>query len=385
MKKVLILASVASMIGQFNMSNICILLNMGYKVDVACNFIKGSGCSEERIRILKEELTKSGVHCIQIDFTRNAMNLMQDYVAYKQVRELCKKNDYAFLHCHSPIGGAIGRLVGKREKIRVIYTAHGFHFFKGAPLKNWLMFYPIEKVLSHWTDILITINHEDYNRAREKFYAKKVEYIPGIGVEVSKYGISDELRREKRQELGFTDASRLILSVGELNKNKNHEVVIRALAHLKERKDFTQIQYLICGKGKCEKKLKSLAIELGIEKNIHLLGYREDIAAIYGCADIFVFMSYREGLPVALMEAMATGLPCVCSKGRGMIDLISNNRNGLLAENDSKEVAKIISALIDDNGKRLCLGSNAKKTMKQFDSSIVYNSLTKIYKMAGKE
>ena len=173
MKRVLMLASVASMIDQFNMPNIALLQKLGYEVDVACNFIEGNTCSDARVAELKQKLQDMHVHCYQIDFARNIKHMGQNMRALRQVEGLMKQNGYVFCHCHSPIGGVVARIAGHRTKTKVIYTAHGFHFYQGAPVMNWLVYYPVEKVLSRWTDVLITINHEDYARAKKKFNAGK--------------------------------------------------------------------------------------------------------------------------------------------------------------------------------------------------------------------
>ena len=162
MKRVLMLASVASMIDQFNMPNIVLLQKLGYQVDVACNFIEGNTCSDERVAELKQKLQDMHVRCCQIDFARNIKHMGQNMRALRQVEGLMKQNGYVFCHCHSPIGGVVARIAGHRTKTKVIYTAHGFHFYQGAPVMNWLVYYPVEKMLSRWTDVLITINHEDY-------------------------------------------------------------------------------------------------------------------------------------------------------------------------------------------------------------------------------
>ena len=166
--KVLLVASVASMIQQFNMRNIDILLQMGYQVEVACNFAEGNTCAPEQIGELKKELESKQVVWHQIDFARNVFKLGQNARAYRQLKELFKKNQYHFVHCHSPIGGVLGRLAAHKYKTHAIYTAHGFHFFKGAPAKNWLLFYPVEKYLSRYTDELLVINQEDYELAKKK-------------------------------------------------------------------------------------------------------------------------------------------------------------------------------------------------------------------------
>lgn len=321
MKKMLMLASVASMIDQFNMPNIQLLLEMGFEVHVACNFEKGSTCTEEKIAELKNKLTEMNVKYFQVDFNRNVLKIYDDLRAYKQVLKLARHYQYKFIHCHSPIGGVVGRLVGHKTHTKVIYTAHGFHFYKGAPIQNWVLYYPIEKFLSRYTDILITINKEDYKRAINKFFASRVEYVPGIGVDLKKFRDVRVNKNDKRIELGLKEKDKVLLSVGELNKNKNHEVVIKAIKKI----DESEIKYLIVGQGKLKNYLKKLVKELGLEKQVLFLGFRSDVAELYKIADIFVFPSKREGLSVALIEALASGLTCVVSAIRGNVDLIKDD------------------------------------------------------------
>ena len=176
MNRALVLASVASMIDQFNMPNIRLMIEMGYAVDVATNFIEGSTCSVEKINVLKGTLREMNVRCFQIDFSRNVLNIGQNIKAYKQTKKIIDENNYALIHSHSPIGGFLSRIAARNARkhgTKMIYTAHGFHFFKGAPLINWLVFYPIEKLCSRWTDVLVTITHEDYHLAQNKMHANR--------------------------------------------------------------------------------------------------------------------------------------------------------------------------------------------------------------------
>lgn len=350
MKKMLMLASVASMIDQFNMPNIELLQKMGYEVHVACNFEKGSTCTEERIQKLKKRLREIKVRYFQIDFSRSILKVNEILKSYRQVKTLLVKEHYDFIHCHSPIGGVIGRIAGHKTHTKVIYTAHGFHFYKGAPLQNWLLYYPVEKWLSRYTDVLITINKEDYQRAKKKFHAKETKYIPGVGIDVEKIQTVQVDREKKREELGIGKDDFLLLSVGELNKNKNHEVVIRAIAELRNPK----IKYAICGKGPLKEYLEELAEKLGVRNQLFLLGFRTDVIEICKSADVFVFPSKREGLSVALMEAMACGLPCVVSKIRGNVDLIFEKENGFLFDLEKMEqLNKQILKLLYNNELRV--------------------------------
>lgn len=374
MKKMLMLASVASMIEQFNMSNIKILKELGYEVNVACNFKKGNSCTEEKIKELKKQLKEQKVRYFQIDFDRNVMKIHHNIEAYRQVVYLCKKNQYDFIHCHSPIGGVVGRLAAYMTNIRIIYTAHGFHFFKGAPLKNWLIYYPIEKYLSRFTDVLITINQEDFHRAKNKFHTKKIEYVPGVGIDINKFRNTCVNVEEKKKEFGIKNTDIILLSVGELNKNKNHEVVIRALAKLQNQ----NFHYIIAGQGELKEYLEELTKNLGIQEQVHIIGFRTDVFELYKVANIFVFPSFREGLSVALMEAMSSGLPCICSKIRGNSDLIKEGKGGYLLEKNDAESWKVAIGQINEEISNR-MGEYNLKVIEKFSDFEVVEKMKKIY------
>ncbi|WP_432354359.1 glycosyltransferase family 4 protein [Sporosarcina sp. A2] len=266
---------------------------------------------------------------------------------YKQLKDIIDSKEFDIIHCHTPMGGALARLAAKdarKKNAKVIYTAHGFHFYKGAPLLNWLIYYSIEKWLSRYTDILLTINKEDYKRAK-KFKSNSIEYIPGVGLDNSSFNKKEVDKNEKKADIGVQEDSYIILSVGELNKNKNHEVIIKAIAKMKNR----NIKYLICGQGAMENQLKELAYKLGVEEQLILMGYRNDIDEICKVSDLFAFPSYREGLSLSLMEAMAAGLPVVGSDIRGNSDLVDNGEGGyLLSPEDVNGYSKSIKAIMNN-------------------------------------
>lgn len=371
-KRVLILASVASMIGQFNRDNISLLQEMGYKVDVACNFKNGSTFSEESAKQLKKELIEQGVRCFHVDFSRSPVQIGKHVQCYHTVKRLMLENQYLFCHCHSPIGGAIARIAGHATKTKIIYTAHGFHFFKGASVLNWAIYYPIELLLSYWTNCLITINKEDYYRAKYKFHAKKTVYIPGVGIDSNKFQNLGISREQKRQELGLSKEDIFILSVGELNKNKNHEVVVQALAGIKDR----NIVYMIAGEGNQKEHLKTLAEKNGV--SLRLLGFREDICSLLEAADVFAFPSKREGLSVSVMEAMFMKKPVIASKIRGNTDLIKDGENGLLVHPNTVEAwEQGMHKMINTIG-TYHLGE--KKRLKSLEKKNINGKMMQIYK-----
>lgn len=315
-----------------------------------------------------------------IPFERNPIKL-SNLKAYRSLKDIIDKGDYDIIHCHTPVGAMLTRLAAKTARkhgTKVFYTAHGFHFYKGAPAINWLLYYPVEKWLSLYTDVLITINNEDYERAKT-FNAGKVCYVPGVGIDLNKFNVGRIDKAKKRREIGVSTDDFVLLSVGELSKNKNHEVVIRAISILKQYNKLHQLKYVICGNGPYEPELKKLSKKLDVTDNIIFLGFRSDIAEICNCSDLFIFMSYREGLPVALMEAMACGLPAVCSDIRGNTDLIEDQKTGLIADNTPEAVAKAIETMCLDSNLRRRLSLGALEKIKQFDLSSIENTMKHIY------
>lgn len=374
--KALMLASVASMIDLFNMDNISILKDLGYSVDVATNFEYGSITSQDRVNEFRNELEKDDIRTFQIPIPRSIVNggIMK---SYKLIKKLIEENQYRIVHCHSPIGGVVCRLAcrasRKKHGIKVIYTAHGFHFFKGASKKAWLIFYPIEKFCSRFTDLLITINKEDYNIA-QKFHAKKTEFVPGIGVHTDEFRNVAVGRNAKRKELGFSEKDFVFMSTGQLSVRKNHEVIIKALSKIKD----DRVKYLIVGFGELDQELKELVIKLGLKNRVIFTGYRGDVKELLHGVDGYAFPSLQEGLPASLMEAMSVGLPVVCSKIRGNEDLIKDGNGGYLydpydIDGFSEGMEKIVHSKAGE------MGTVNIETMKSFDTEVVTNIMKKIY------
>ncbi len=398
-KNVLIVTSVASMVDQFHISDIKLYKKLGYSVDVATNFINGSTCSKEKIEELLKNLTEMEVGCYQIDFERKAIDVKSNIKAIWQLNNVVKgialpinsswydntkkKKNYILIHSHSPIGGVIGRIIAKSNHIKTIYTVHGFHFYKGAPRKNWLLYYPVEKELSRITDVLITINQEDYKIAQKNFKAKEVFYIPGIGIDIEKFQKSDSKRQLKRIELGVKDKDIILISVGELNKNKNHQIIIKALGKIKKfYPEFScSLHYFIAGKGEEYNSLIDLAKKLDV--NLHLLGFRDDIIELLKASDIFLLPSKREGLNVGLMEAMASGLPCIVSDIRGNRDVLIEKEGGYRINPDKVwEWAFCIENMVN-RCNMVEFGKYNQKRIKKFSKTVVEKNLKKIIESLG--
>ena len=265
--------------------------------------------------------------------------------AIKQIGNIAK--DYDIVHCHTPLAGMATRLgcrkLRKKQGLKVVYTAHGFHFYKGAPKKNWMIYYPIEKICSKWTDVLITINKEDYLFAKKKMKAKQIKYIPGVGIDTKKFANTVVNVDKKREELGILKDAYLILSVGELNKNKNHQIVIKAIHEVQD----SNIYYIIAGEGDKGEELEKLAKKLNV--NLKLLGFRKDVAELYKTANLYILPSIREGLNVSCMEAISCGCPTIVSRIRGNVDMVPTTN--CFNPFNEKEIAELIK-------KRIAYSSN---------------------------
>ncbi len=377
MKKVLFVATVVKThIMEFHIPYLKMLQDMGWETAVAA---KNDYEDPKDCRIPYCD------HYYDIPFARIPWK-PENVTAYRMLKTIIREGNYDLIHCHTPVGAMIARLAAasaRKEGTKVIYTAHGFHFFRGAPVINWLMYFPVEWLLAHLTDVLVTINQEDYAFAQKHIHAKRVEYVPGVGVDRERFQAPDFDREEKRRELGRNNGDFLILTVAEMTKNKNHSTVLKALALLKDKPGFENMYYLICGRGEQKQALEQEAGDLGIGEHVIFLGYRQDVPEICRCSDVFAFLSFREGMPVALMEAMCCGLPAVCSQIRGNTDLIDDGISGLFAENTPQAVAEAIWMLYRDPELRTRLGNAAKEKVAQFDAEHVHQRMSEIYRSLG--
>lgn len=377
--KALIYASVASMIQQFNIPNIKLLQELGYKVEVACSFEAGTSSTDVKIEMLKKKLKSMNVKYHDIPVPRSITNIKSIRSAYKTSVDLLNQNKYDLIHCHSPIGSVIARLANKKsnnyDKCRMIYTAHGFHFFKGAPFLNWCIFYPIEKYCSKYTDTIITINDEDYKIALNKLKARCVYKINGVGIDYESI-ISSKPNEDIKREIGIDESDLILLSVGELNSNKNHEVIIDAINKLNNNK----IKYLIAGRGDKYTELSKKINNYKMNKQVYLLGYRDDVYSLCKIADIFAFPSKREGLGLAAIEAMASGLFLITSNVHGINDYSKIGVTGdKTSPNDLEGFSKIIQWCYENKSKVKSIGFDNIARAKKYDIENIQVEMRKIY------
>ena len=307
----------------------------------------------------------------------------QNLAAYKRLKEIIDHNHYKMIDCHTPMGGMLARLAARDARkagTKVIYTAHGFHFCKGAPLMNWILYYPIEKMMAHYTDCLITINNEDYAIGLKRFKAKQIEHVHGVGINPGLFmPVSESEKEERKKSFGYQPDDFLLFYAAEFNKNKNQQMLLQSLALIKE--EVPHAKLLLAGEGPLLETCKHLASTLGISNMVNFLGFRNDIHEIVPMCDVAVASSLREGLPVNMMEAMACGLPVIATNNRGHKELVQNDKNGWLIENkDVLAFSNKMKYLAQNIEIKKILGGNGRKIIqKKFTIDQTLAEKKKIY------
>ena len=369
--KMLYILNVANRVNNFCMSSLMAAKELNVEYHIAGNWKYKDDAEREA------DEQKYGIRIYQVDFMRSPISL-KNLTAYNQLKEIVEREKFDVIHCNTPVGGVLGRLVAKKYKTKhVIYQVHGFHFYKGAPKFNWLVYYPIERWLARYTDTLITINQEDFDIAKRKFRLKdhgEIYYVPGVGIDLSQYELHKS--HELRASLGISDDDIMLISAGDLVERKNYKLSIKAVAET----GMPNLKYCICGTGEQLNELTQYAKELGVESQIKFLGFRSDMKALLQVADIFLFTTKQEGLPRSMMEAMASGLPCIASKVRGNTELLEDGRGGYLCDVESvTEFAKAIKTLSENEEVRKQFGEANHKRIMDFDISKIVNQIRNVY------
>ena len=299
--------------------------------------------------------------------------------AYKELKSIIDEGDFDMIHCHTPVAAFLTRLAARdarKKGCKVVYTAHGYHFYKGAPLLNWLVFFPAEWIASFFTDVLITINREDYKFSRKHLHAKRLEYVQGVGVKLERFQNHSAERDAIRASLGLGKDDFVLLSVAEMTKNKNHRMMLEAMARIPN----PHVHLLCAGRGQELENNIALCSQLHLMHRVHFLGYRSDVPQLYAAADVFLFISFREGLSLSLMEAMSSGLPCIVSPIRGNVDLITDRKEGIYARLHPKSIAEAIVSLESDPELRRTLGEAAKEKVQAFSLDTISKRMEDIYR-----
>ncbi|MBR4656598.1 MAG: glycosyltransferase family 4 protein [Oscillospiraceae bacterium] len=366
MPKALLIASVQSHICQFHRPHVTMLHSHNYEVHVAAH---------NNLDVKPGLKLDFADRVFEVPFSRSVFD-KKNIIAYKQLKQLLSQEHYDIVQCNTPIASILARFAARKYRksgTKVVYIAHGFQFFKGSGIKNWLLYYPIERIASHFTDLIFTINKEDYRRALG-FHTSTVQYIPGIGVNTAKFREAE--KKDIRDELHLPKDAFLILTVAELHPRKNLKTSIAAIAKLKE----FPIYYVLFGNGILEDELKAFCNECHVADKVFFAGYRRDVPSIMKCCDLFLFPSKREGLGLAGIEAMASGLPVVSSNINGILDYMEQGKTGIMCDPDDVEgFANAILELYQDPERRKKIAEYNKIKSIAFDVSNTVAALEEGY------
>lgn len=374
--KALLLAAMGSVHRQHNKANIKALKEIGATIYLAANFGTDTPREKNNTKFVAE-CKRDGINIIDIPFRRGGFitNIFQIPVLNK----FLKREKFDIVHVHTETGGFMLRLsclIQSKCNTKFVYTPHGMSFWKGSSLKSQLVYRPLERWICSAMDMNLGMNMEEVENL-EQWNKRTAHYVHGVGLNVARMQNPVRSREQMREEFGLTESDKFIASIGELDDNKNHITVIKALATL-GRKDF---KYVVCGVGPNKDMLLEEAERTGLKDNVILAGYRSDIPDVLNAADIFVFPSFHEGMPVSALEAMACGLPIICSEIRGNVDIIREGDNGYLFQpSDVETLARKLEYLLDDAEKRKIMGLKNKENVKDFSLESVTEELKRIYK-----
>ena len=362
-KKVLFVATITRTIKAFLIPYLKMFKEQGYEVHVASN-------GDEEIEYCDKHYN--------ILFARNPLKA-GNIKAYKKLRKIINDNDYEIIHCHTPVAGVLTRLAARKARkkgSKVFYTAHGFHFYKGAPKLNWIIYYPIEKICSRWTDCLITINTEDYERAKRKFKkCKRIEYVHGVGMNTGRFEkeLVNEEKLKIRESLGIKKNDIVFSYIAELNKNKNQILLINTIKKLKNEKE--NVKLLLIGDGVLYQYYKEIIEKNNLQEYVKLLGKRRDVNGLLSITDIYLASSIREGFGINIVEALYCNVPVIATNNRGHKEIIENGVNGFLVSFKANEFFDKIIKMINNETKL----EYVKESSNKFLIGSIINVMKKIY------
>lgn len=371
MKKVLLVATVQSHIAQFHRPLVEVLHSNGYAVHVAAN---------NNLAVKNGLKIDFADKIFDVPFSRSPKS-WDNITAYKRLKQIIDVEHYDVVHCNTPMGGIVTRLATRKARkngTKVFYTAHGFHFYKGSPKRNWMIYYPIEKYFSRMTDTLITITQEDYNLASQKFHCK-VEHMHGVGVNEKRYfWANEEEKAKRRKKMGFTKEQKLILCIGELNSNKNQLMAIRMMHSIVVQ--YPDAVLLLAGNGPQQKFLENMIVQEGLQNSVKMLGYVTNLQDYQHIIDVQVCCSKREGLPLNVVESMLSGNAVVASLNRGHRELIKDGETGFIVPfDDSGAMGSKVLALLNDENLKHFIERKAHDYALNYGFKSVKKELTKIY------
>ncbi|MBS4172943.1 glycosyltransferase family 4 protein [Bacillus sp. FJAT-49736] len=369
--KILVVSTVSGTINSFLIPHIKWLIEQGNEVSIASNYVED----------MDKELVELGCSTYWIPFQRNPFKI-DNYKAIKSVKQIVLEGNYEMVHVHTPIASLLTRFACRKIKgLRMVYTCHGFHFFKGAPKKNWLIYYALERLAARWTDVLITMNEEDYGYGMKLSLRSNIPCykVHGVGIDLNKFSpITPEEKLTLRAEYQYASDDFIVIYVGELSHRKQQDLLIKAISRL--HKNIHSIKLLLVGDGEMLERYRKLAAHYDLNNHVEFLGYRRDIHNLMALSDIAVSTSRQEGLPVNIMEAMATGLPIVVTNSRGNRDLITDHYNGIVVGiNDDEACASAIEKIYMSNKIQSYFSKNNLDRIQAYNIKNILSEMAVVY------
>lgn len=377
-KNVLIVTTVSGFLWQFERNTVDILRKAGARIHYA------SGFGSKDYDFDEEYFTENEIQVHPVSIRKSPFHIKENCRALVELIRIIRREEIHVVHCHNPVGGVLGRLAAwlSAREVKVIYTAHGFHFYKGGPLKSWFLFYPVERALARMTDVLVTINREDRSCAG-RFILKKggqVAFMPGTGTDTDRFCPDRSRRQEARQVMGVKEGEYCLVTAARLDREKNCQTVLRAMEELGD----IPCQYVICGEGPWRPFLEREVRRRGLEDRVRLMGFRADMDFLLQGADLFLFPSLREGLGMAALEAMACGLPVVAADSRGTREYIRQGENGFLCSGrQPREFAEAVRELWQREDLRSDMGREARRMSLRFSRQRAGEKMEEIYRSVG--
>jgi len=368
-KRVLFVASVYQHLAHFHLPFMKMLQEQGHEVHAAASSILGG----------KGEVVATGVTCWDVPFARSPFS-PSNFRAVLDLWRVFSTTQFDLIHVHTPVAAFLGRLLAKLTgQGEVIYTAHGFHFYKGAPWYNWLIYHTAERIAARWTDGLIVMNGEDFESAKKLGFRPEVNlfYVRGVGLDINHFAVPPTMEKEVRASLNISDSDIVVTCIAELNENKNQGFLLEAWRDLSKR--HNHVQLLLVGQGEKLNYLQSRVAKEGMPR-VHFLGHRRDIPQILWESDIITLVSKREGLPRCIMEAMAASKPVVATNVRGNRDLVDDGRTGCLVElGDVVGLTQVVDELVLDHELQTAMGIAAREKVQDYSLEKVIAELAIIY------
>ncbi|RUT03103.1 glycosyl transferase family 1 [Dulcicalothrix desertica PCC 7102] len=307
-----------------------------------------------------------------VDFSRNPLDPQNLIVAPRQIQQVLEKQEYDIVHVHTAVAAFVTRLafsrLKKQPKPKLIYTVHGFHFFRGNKFTKNAIFLTFEKIAAPWTDYMVVINGEDEEAAKRHrlISPERLYYMPGIGVDLNYYNpdqVSQADIQAVRKEIGLESEDVMILASAEFNPGKRHRDMLRAFAKLGR----PNVHLAFAGTGPLFEEMQGLAADLGIKKQVHFLGHRRDMPTLMRASIATLMASEREGLPRSVMESLCLETPVIGADTRGIRDLLADGCGLIVPVGDIEGFAAAMTWVVNNPEAARQTAKRGKERMNNYD------------------